>query len=261
MVAVLLASASPTCGLAVQWTAIASDPAFLLEFPNADNPDGIEHSWDGESLHDAGQRSLSSFRAEAAFTGRMGGGINWDDLADGTVVADSDGIELTVVGLPGDFRVTATTDEDTMEVEDWVWNQDPDDAGPVSGSKLVEALRDPDQVLTLEFQSSDGLELHGFGFTVVNSGWEAGAATFSYYSGSMLLGQFGPSDGIRFHDHSVDDNFIGYWSSQPVTKVRIQTDDMVLLGRFDDLGMILVPEPAALTLLALGGLAVIRRVR
>ena len=59
----------------------------------------------------------------------MGGGINWDHLPDGTIVADSVGVELRLLGLPGDFRVTATTSGSVMKVKNWIWNGDPDAGG------------------------------------------------------------------------------------------------------------------------------------
>ncbi|MBN2137576.1 MAG: PEP-CTERM sorting domain-containing protein [Sedimentisphaerales bacterium] len=258
--AIMLLSAKAGFGVVVPWISMASQPDYLLEQANLHNPGGIDHSWNDMPLVDPGQRNLADFRDEMSVGGRYGGGLNWDDLQPGTEIADGAGVSLDIFGLPFDARINAGTNGKSMTVAYKEQPQsEPKNAGPVSGDKyIVEFDNINPSDLALYFQTEEGYDLHGFGIVFANSGWSLGGATITFYNMRKQLAQFDTDDGVLFLDHSTDDNFIGYWGSEPITQVRITADDMVAMGRFDDIGLIFTPEPGTILLLALGGLALLR---
>ena len=231
------------------------DPRYLLQTANLQNPGGIEHSWFSRPLLDPNQRTLAGLRQEMTAPGRFGGGLNWEGVANDTEIASPAGVNWDFSGLPGSFRIRATTSGNPLLVSV------PGAGTPISGNTLIgtggvgcfESGTSPG--LTLDVQPSLGLELRGFGMVLANSGWNLGGLTLSFYNGNTLLDQFSPTDGILFHDFSTDDNFVGYWSDTPITRITMQTDNQVLRGRFDDLAFVVVPEPSTWLLLAIGGMA------
>ncbi len=252
----------------VQFAPVASNPAFLLESENLYNPGGIERSWYGHVLTNAGQRDLAGFRQEMSTPGRYGGGVNWDGLPDRFEIANSMGVPLDVLGLPSPLRIMATTSgapltTATLTPPDPL----PHHPAPTSGDNMIGRVYEGwfsssvSRELTLEFQPAGGLKLHGFGMVIVDSGADSGGLTVSFYNSDTLLDQFSANDGILFHNQPTNDNFVGYWSDTEITRIHMETSGTVIRGRFDDLGLVFVPEPSSLLLLGIGGLAVIRRRR
>jgi hypothetical protein len=240
-----LALAQTTFALDVEWAPIASKSNYLLEVPNPYNGDGIEHSWADTSFRDPGQRDLAAFRDEMMQSGRYGGGMNWDSLPVGTEVASSAGVPLDIRGLPFDVRIHSTTNGKPIKVIEWeLPPANPTASGAVSGSRFLAALdaRDPRE-WKLEFDLPAGYALRGFGVVLANSGWDNDYGIITFYDGETPIAAFDWADGVWFPDHSTDDNFIGYWSSEPITAVHIVADEGMLLGRLDDVGLIFVPEP------------------
>lgn len=260
---ILLSASAGFCDLSVPFAPMASQSNYLLEQANLHNPGGIDHSWNDKPLLDLGQRDLAGFRGEMSVRGRIAGGINWDDLPEGTEIASSSGVSLNIQGLPFDARINASTNGDPMTVAYREQpHPEPRDAGPVSGEKyIVEFDNINPNNLILQFQTEAGYELHGFGIALVNSGWSLGGAAITFFGGRTPLAQFGMDDGVIFLNHSTDDNFIGYWADEPITQVHITADDMVAMGRFDDIALIYTPEPGTVILLALGGLTLLRKRR
>jgi len=258
----LLTFVKDVVALDVQWATSASDPTYLLSPENLTNSGGIEYSWYGQPLNKPGQRDLNSFRQEMIKPGRCGGGINWEGLQGGTEIANSTGVPIDVVGLPNPVRIIGTTSGNPLKVA----APSGSPVTPTSGLSWIGTSQDGgwlsayDQ-LTFELHPSSDLKLHGFGIVLVDSGWDNGGATISFFGGETLLDRFPPEDGVLFHDFSTDDNFVGYWSETPITKVHIEADAHVLRGRFDDIGLVFVPEPATLSLLGLGSLVFFRRRR
>lgn len=244
----------------IPFTPMATESNFLLQTANLQNPGGIDFRWDGLALQDSNQRTLAEFRQEMVAPGRIAGGANWDGLPDNTPIADQTGVDWDFTGLAGSLRITATAIGGPIKV----WDPDlPDWPSPSSGGNVVGRASDgafessTSTAMILEIQPSTGLELHGFGMVLVDSGRDGGGLTLSFYNVDTLLDQFSPSDGVLFHDSATDDNFIGYWSDTAITRISMEADSEVLRGRFDDLGFVLIPEPTALTLLGLGSLVLL----
>jgi hypothetical protein len=264
--AVLLAVSqltSPGLALDVDWAAPADEVNYLLAPPNVHNVGGIERSWAGVDLTDPGQRDLASFRQEMAQPGRYVGGVNWDALPLETVVASPKGVELNLIGLPFEAKILSSTDEDSMEVIEW--EQPPPNAtaaGSVSGTRFIAHLdRQGPGEWTLESHTPEGYGLQGFGLVLANSGWNYSGATVAFYDADGKTAEFGWDDGVRFPDHSTDDNFIGYWSPTQISRVQITAEALTILARFDDVALVYVPEPHTLLLLALGSVVSLRRRR
>jgi len=173
------------------------------------------------------------------------------------------GVGLDIVGLPFEAHVLSTTNINSIEVIEWEQPPpNPTSAGSTSGTKLISHLDQsgPSEWM-LEFQTPTDYPLQGFGIVLGNSGWNFGGASISFYDhkGDSIV--FNPTDGVRFPDHSTDDNFIGFWSDTPITRVRISADQTTFMGRFDDVALIFVPEPNTIILLGLGGITLLRHLR
>jgi hypothetical protein len=249
--------------LEIEWASISANPSFLLEPPNIYNVGGIDHSWAGAALRDPGQRDLAAFREEMNQPGRHAGGIGWDSLPVGTEIADGRGVDLDIVGLPFEVRVLSTTNLNSISVIEWEQPPPaPISAGSTSGTKLISHLDQsgPGEWM-LEFQTPEDYWLQGFGIVLGNSGWNFGGATISFYGLKGESATFDAADGVRFPDHSTDDNFIGFWSDTPITRVRISADQTTFMGRFDDVALVFVPEPNTIILLGMGGMALLRQSR
>jgi len=237
--------------LDVPWAPMASESEYLLDVPNLYNAGGVEHSWADTPFRDPGQRSLAAFRTEMAQAGRYGGGLNWDSLPVGAEVASGAGMALDIQGLPFAIRIHSTTNGKSIKVIEWeLPPANPTASGAVSGTRFLGALdaRDPQEWM-LEFDVPADYALRGFGVVLTNSGWNNGSASIVFYHGDTPIAEFGWADGVWFPDHSTDDNFVGYWSSEAITAVQIIADENVVLGRLDDLGLILVPKPKTATAL------------
>ena len=254
---------SPGLALDVAWAPLAADPRYLLAPPNIYNIGGIEHSWANAPFRDPGQRDLASFREEMTEPGRHGGGISWDSLPVGTEVANGQGVDLNLVGLPFEATVLSKTNGEPIEIIEWEQPPpDPTAAGSTSGRRLIAYLdRSGPSEWTLEFQTPEDYWLQGFGLVLANSGYNYGGAAISFYDLEAGTAEFDFADGVRFPDHSTDDNFIGYWSPTPIAKVRITADQTTFLARFDDVALVFVPEPHTLILFGLGGIALLRQRR
>lgn len=253
--------AGPCPALIIELAPIATDPGYLLEPPNFYNVGGIEHSWANAALKDPGQRDLASFREEMEQSGRYAGGIGWDSLPVGTEVANWQGVDLNIVGLPFEANILSTTNSYSINVIEW--EQPPPDsasAGSTSGTRLIAHLdRGGPSEWILEFQTSEDYWLQGFGIVLANSGWNNGGASISFYDPEGKSTEFDFADGVHFPDHSTDDNFIGFWSTTPITRVKISADKTTFIGRFDDIALVFVPEPNTIILLGMGGAALLRR--
>ena len=255
--------ACPCPALEIEWAPIAANPNYLLGPPNIYNVGGIDHSWAGAAFIDPGQRDLTSFREEMEKPGGYAGGIGWDSLRVGIEIADMHGVDLDIVGLPFEAHVLSTTNMNSIDVIEW--QQPPPDltsAGSTSGTKLISHLDQsgPTEWM-LEFQTPEDYWLQGFGIVLGNSGWNFGGASISFYGSKGESTEFNSADGVRFPDHSTDDNFIGYWSDTPITRIRISADQTTFIGRFDDVALVFVPEPNTIVLLGLGGIALLRHRR
>jgi len=248
--------------LQIEWAPIAADPGYLLAPPNIYNEGGIDHSWANAAFKDPGQRDLASFRDEMEQPGRYAGGIGWDSLPVGTEIANIQVVDLNLVGLPFEANVLSTTNSNSIKVIEWPPPPDPTSAGSTSGTQLIAHL-DPSgpSEWILEFQTPEDYWLQGFGIVLANSGWNFGGASISFYDPQGNSTEFDFADGVRFPDHSTDDNFIGFWSETPITRVRISADQTTFIGRFDDVALVFVPEPGTIILLGLGSMALLRQRR
>jgi len=101
-------------------------------------------------------------------------------------------------------------------------------------------------------------QLQGFGMVLANSGWNYGGASISFYDPDDNSIDFDFADGVRFPDHSTNDNFIGFWSDTPITRISISADQNTFMARFDDVALVFVPEPGTIFLLGLGGMVLLR---
>jgi len=255
--------ACPCPALEIEWAPVAANPNYLLEPPNIYNIGGIDHSWAGAAFIDQGQRDLAAFREEMNQPGRHAGGIGWDLLPTGIEIANEQGIDLDIVGLPFEVHVLSMTNINSIEVIEW--EQPPQNStsvGSTSGTKLISHLDQsgPSEWM-LEFHTPTDYPLQGFGIVLGNSGWNFGGATISFYGLKDESATFDYTDGVRFPDHSTDDNFIGFWSDTPITRVRISADQTTFMGRFDDVALVFVPEPNTIILLGIGGIALLRHRR
>lgn len=246
--------------MVIERAPIADDPNYLLAPPNIYNVGGIEHSWANAAFKDPGQRDLASFREEMEQPGRYAGGIGWDSLPEGTEVANTQGVDLNIIGLPFEVNVLSMTNTNSIEVIEWEQPPpDPTAAGSTSGTHLISHLdRSGPSEWILDFEISEGYWLAGFGLVLANSGWNSGGASISFYDPEGNSTEFDFADGVRFPDHSTDDNFIGFWSDTPITSVKISADQTTFIGRFDDVALVFVPEPNTIILLGLAGVAIIR---
>ncbi len=258
---VVFVFACPCPALEIEWATLAADPSYLLGPPNLYNDGGIEHSWANAAFKDPGQRDLAAFREEMVQPGRYAGGIGWDSLPLGTEVANRQGIDLDIVGLPFEASVLSTTNLNSIKVIEWeLPPPDPTAAGSTSGTRLISHLdRSGPSEWMLEFQTPEDYWLQGFGMVLANSGWNSGGASISFYDPEGNSTEFDFADGVRFPDYSTDDNFIGYWSDTPITRVRISADQTTFIARFDDVAMVFVPEPNTIILLGLGGMVLLRQ--
>lgn len=250
-----------TCpAMVIEWAPIAADPSYLLEPPNIFNEGGIEHSWANAAFKDPGQRDLASFREEMEEPGRYAGGIGWDSLPIGTEVANSQGVDLNLIGLPFEASFLSTTNLSSIKVIEWEQPPpDPTSAGSTSGTRLISHLdRSGPSEWILDFQMPEDYWLQGFGIVLANSGWNSGGATISFYGPDGNSTEFDFADGVRFPDHSTNDNFIGFWSDTPISTIKISADQTTFIGRFDDIALVFVPEPNTIILLGLGGAALLR---
>jgi hypothetical protein len=247
----------------IEWAPIAADPSYLLEPSNLHNVGGIEHSWANAAFKDPGQRDLASFREEMEQPGRYAGGIGWDSLPVGTEVANSQGVDLNLIGLPFEASVLSITNLSSIKVIEWEQPPpDPTSAGSTSGTRLISHLdRSGPSEWILEFQTPEDYWLQGFGLVLANSGWNSGGASISFYDLEGNSTEFDFADGVRFPDHSTDDNFIGFWSDTPIARIKISADQTTFIGRFDDVALVFVPEPNTIILLGLGCIALLRQRR
>jgi len=247
--------------LEIEWAPIAADSGYLLAPPNIYNDGGIEHSWANAALKDPGQLDLASFREEMEQPGRYAGGIGWDSLPVGTEIANNQGVDLNITGLPFEVSILSITNINSIDVIEWEQPPpDPTAAGSTSGTHLISHLdRSGPSEWILDFEIPDGYWLQGFGTVLVNSGWNSGGASISFYDHEDNSTEFDFADGVRFPDHSTDDNFIGFWSDTPITRVKISADQTTFMGRFDDVALVFVPEPNTIILLSLGAIAIIRQ--
>lgn len=193
--------------------------------------------------------------------GRYAGGIGWDSLPVGTEVANRQGVDLNIVGLPFEASVLSTTNLSSIKVIEWEQPPpDPTSAGSTSGTRLISHLdRSGPSEWILEFQTPEDYWLQGFGMVLANSGWNSSGASISFYDSEGEGTEFDFADGVRFPDHSTDDNFIGFWSDTPITRIRISADQTTFIARFDDVALVFVPEPNTIILLGLGSMALLRR--
>ena len=249
--------------LEIEWALMAADPSYLLAPENVNNPGGIEHSWANATFKDPGQRDLASFRKEMEQQGRYAGGIGWDSLPVGTEVANSQGVDLNIVGLPFEVSILSMTNINSIDVIEWEQPPpDPTSAGSTSGTKLISHLdRSGPSEWILDFRTPDDYWLQGFGMVLANSGYNSGGASISFFDSEGNSTEFDFADGVRFPDHSTDDNFIGFWSDAPITRVRISADQTTFIARFDDVALIFVPEPNTIVIFGLGGIAILRQRR
>jgi len=240
---------------------MSADPSYLLAPENLNNAGGIEHSWANTILKYPGQLDLASFREQMEQPGRYAGGIGWDSLPAGTEVANSQGVDLNIVGLPFAVDILSITNINSIEVIEWEQPPpDPTSAGSTSGTKLISHLdRSGPSEWILDFQTPEDYWLQGFGMVLANSGYNSGGASISFYDTEGNSTEFDFADGVRFPDHSTDDNFIGFWSDAPITRVKISADQTTFIARFDDVALIFVPEPNTIILLCLGGIVFLRR--
>lgn len=253
----------PCPALEIEWAPVAANPNYLLGPPNIYNIGGIDHSWAGAAFIDPGQRDLAAFREKMVQPGWYAGGMGWDSLPVGTEIANEQGVDLEIVGLPFEAHVLSMTNINSIEVIEWEQPPpNPTSAGSTSGTKLISHLDQsgPSEWM-LEFQTPPDYPLQGFGIVLGNSGWNFGGATISFYGLKGESATFASTDGVRFPDHSTDDNFIGFWSDTPITRVRISAEQTTIMGRFDDVALVFVPEPNTIILLGLGGIAMLRHRR
>jgi len=252
--------AGPSAALDIEWAPIAVDSGYLLEPPNLNNVGGIEHSWANAAPRDPGQLDLAAFREQMLQPGRYGGGIGWDSVPVGTEVANVEGVNLNIVGLPFEVGILSTTNRNSIRVIEWEQPPpDPTSAGSTSGTRLISHLdRSGPSEWILEFQTPEDMWLQGFGMVLANSGWNSGGASISFYDPEGNGTGFDFADGVRFPDHSTDDNFIGFWSPTPITMVKISANKDTFIARFDDVAMVFVPEPGTIILLGLGGMVLLR---
>ena len=255
--------AGSSVALEIEWAPMAENPSYLLEPPNLNNAGGIEHSWANAEPRNPGQLDLAAFREQMVQPGRYGGGIGWDTLPVGTEVANVEGVNFNIVGLPFEAGILSTTNRNSIRVIEWEQPPpDPTSAGSTSGTRLISHLdRSGPSEWILEFQTPEDYQIHGFGMVLVNSGWNSGGASISFYDPEDNSTGFDFADGVRFPDHSTDDNFIGFWSDTPITSIRIAADQTTFIARFDDVAMVFVPEPSTIILLGLGGMVLLRRRR
>jgi hypothetical protein len=249
--------------LEIEWAPMADDPSYLLAPENFYNAGGIEHSWANATLRDPGQLDLASFREQMEQPGRYAGGIGWDSAPVGTEIANNQGVNLNIIGLPFEVNVLSITNINSINVIEWEQPPpDPTAAGSTSGTHLISHLdRSGPSEWILEFQTPEDYWLQGFGIVLANSGWNSGGASITFYDPEGNSTEFDFADGVRFPDHSTDDNFIGFWSDTPITSVKISADQTTFIARFDDVALIFVPEPNTIILLGLGSLALLRRRR
>ena len=255
--------ACPCPAMEIEWAPIAADPSYLLAPPNIYNDGGIEHSWANAAFKDPGQRDLASFREEMEQPGRYAGGIGWDSVPIGTEVANSQGVDLNLIGLPFEVNVLSTTNLNSIRVIEWEQPPpDPTAAGSTSGTRLISHLdRSGPSEWILEFQTPENYWLQGFGIVLANSGYNLCGASISFYDPEGGSTEFDFADGVRFPDHSTDDNFVGFWSDTPISRVMISADQTTFIGRFDDVALVFVTEPNTIFLLGLGGMAILRQRR
>jgi len=165
--------------------------------------------------------------------------------------------------LPFEVNILSITNINSIDVIEWEQPPpDPTSAGSTSGTRLISHLdRSGPSEWILEFQTPEDYWVQGFGMVLANSGYNSGGASISFYDPEGSGTEFDFADGVRFPDHSTDDNFVGFWSDTPITRIRISADQTTFIARFDDVALIFVPEPNTIVIFGLGGIAILRQRR
>jgi len=105
-----------------------------------------------------GQRDLTYFREEVEKPGQYAGGIGWDSVPIGTEVANSQGVDMNIIGLPFEVNVLSITNNNPIDVIEWEQSPpDPTAAGSTSGTHLISHLdRSSPSEWFLDFEISEG---------------------------------------------------------------------------------------------------------
>ena len=222
--------------LTVMTLAIASTHAALLTTdvydPTGDGSNDIDTEATGNDI------TLSAFRTlvDTAYDDDAGGVINFDELSDqdlGTGFAADYGTNGTET-----LTVTAGTNNDTpLSNAGWFVRDPSASAGAISNDKVLRGAHDWD------FDFDTGLTAVAITFIERNSKNPTVVATIELQDGTRTE---------KFNATASDDTFFAYTASasNPIVSLEIATGDY---HEVDELGFVIVPEPATLALLGLGG--------
>ncbi len=184
--------------------------------------------------------------------------INFNTYASGDPVVLGQGSETTMYydeyiddGVVFDYRPYGDPNGDMSYVNDG--GADFDAAQAIGGSLNIAIPGGAEDSFAMVFN----VPVRAFGFWVVNNNTEPNGVTFTAKNssgdvletvsleGSLIDGTIGVADY----------GFMGVWADEDIARVEITKDAAIL----DDLRFSELPEPATMGLLALGGLALLRR--